>query len=208
MSRFSAKERDGGREIMGETGSNVVLCSWASSMARRSSRRMGEPARVSSIRRVSSGTRSGGDNRPVVRVHGPRVTVVQQRTRCRSMKADPVDKGLEATSQGASVSSDRSAQGEGVRERDQANRRRTGHRPPLPDRRPTARSRGSPARRASWGGPPPARGPASRGRAAGPLPLRWPGPWRGRRPPRWRHQRRPPRPRARLPLREGVVKGA
>jgi hypothetical protein len=65
MSRFSAKERDGGREIVGETGSNVVLCSWASSMARRSSRSARELARDFSIRRVRSGTRSGRDNRPV-----------------------------------------------------------------------------------------------------------------------------------------------
>jgi hypothetical protein len=32
-----------------------------------------------------------------VRVHGPRVTVVQQRTRCGRVKADPADMGPEAT---------------------------------------------------------------------------------------------------------------
>src|SRR5215468_11177791 len=41
-----------------------------------------------------------------VRVHGPRVTVVQQRTRCGRMVADPADMGPEATPKDASVSSD------------------------------------------------------------------------------------------------------
>jgi hypothetical protein len=44
------------------------------------------------------------------RVHGLRITVVQQRTRCRSMKADQAAIGPEATTEGASVSSDRRAQ--------------------------------------------------------------------------------------------------
>ena len=47
-----------------------------------------------------------------VPVHGPRVTVVQQPTRCGSTRADPAAIGPEATQQGASVSSDRRAQGE------------------------------------------------------------------------------------------------
>ena len=42
-----------------------------------------------------------------VRVHGPSVAIVQQRTRGGSMNADPADRGPEATPQGASVSSDR-----------------------------------------------------------------------------------------------------
>src|SRR5271165_201050 len=46
----------------------------------------------------------------LVRVHEPRVTDVQQRTRCGSMKADPADIGPEPTPEGASVSSDRRAQ--------------------------------------------------------------------------------------------------
>ena len=44
-----------------------------------------------------------------VRVHKPRVEVVQQRTRCEDTKADPGDVAPEATS-GSSVSSDRSSQ--------------------------------------------------------------------------------------------------
>ena len=44
-----------------------------------------------------------------VRVHKPRVEVVQQRTRCEDTKADPGDVGPEAT-RGSSVSSDRSGQ--------------------------------------------------------------------------------------------------
>jgi hypothetical protein len=44
-----------------------------------------------------------------VRVHGPRVTVVQKPTRRGSMRADPAARGPEATPQGASVSSDRRA---------------------------------------------------------------------------------------------------
>src|SRR4051812_38143773 len=42
-----------------------------------------------------------------VRVHQPRVEVVQQRTRCEDTKADPGDVGPEAT-RGSSVLSDRS----------------------------------------------------------------------------------------------------
>src|SRR5690349_21822855 len=38
-----------------------------------------------------------------VRVHGPKVTIVQKQTRCGSIKADPVDLGSEARSKGASV---------------------------------------------------------------------------------------------------------
>src|SRR5262249_20578553 len=45
-----------------------------------------------------------------VRVHGPVMTDVHNRTRCGSMKADPTDIGPEATPEGASVSSDRRAQ--------------------------------------------------------------------------------------------------
>jgi hypothetical protein len=37
-----------------------------------------------------------------VRVHAPRVTIVQKRTRC-SMKANPADVGSEASLKGASV---------------------------------------------------------------------------------------------------------
>src|SRR5262245_4938865 len=43
-----------------------------------------------------------GPGRAIVRVHGLRVTVVQQRTRCGSMKAHPAGVGLEATTEGAS----------------------------------------------------------------------------------------------------------
>jgi hypothetical protein len=42
-----------------------------------------------------------------VRVHAPKVTFVQQRTRRGRMKAGPADIGPEATPEGASVSSDR-----------------------------------------------------------------------------------------------------
>jgi hypothetical protein len=42
----------------------------------------------------------------MVPVHGPRVTVVQQRRRCGSMKVDPAVIQPEATPEGASVSSD------------------------------------------------------------------------------------------------------
>jgi hypothetical protein len=38
-----------------------------------------------------------------VRVHGLRVTVVQQGTRCSSIKADPAVRGPEATPEAASV---------------------------------------------------------------------------------------------------------
>jgi transposase-like protein len=41
-----------------------------------------------------------------VRVHGPRVTVVQQGIRCGRMKADRADTGPEVTPEGASVLSD------------------------------------------------------------------------------------------------------
>jgi hypothetical protein len=46
-----------------------------------------------------------------VRIHGPRVTVVQQRTRCGSIRADPAAIGPEGTPERASVSSDRSVLG-------------------------------------------------------------------------------------------------
>jgi hypothetical protein len=57
-----------------------------------------------------SGARTDGSPR-FVRVRGPRVTVVQQRTRCGSIKADPAHIWPEATPKGASVSSDRRAPG-------------------------------------------------------------------------------------------------
>ena len=43
----------------------------------------------------------GSTLRVLVSVHGPRVTAVQLRTRCGSMKADPAEVGSEATSKGA-----------------------------------------------------------------------------------------------------------
>src|SRR4051794_25247453 len=46
----------------------------------------------------------------LARVHGPRGTLVQQRTRCGSMRDDPADIRPEATSKDASVSSDRRTQ--------------------------------------------------------------------------------------------------
>jgi hypothetical protein len=46
----------------------------------------------------------------LVRIHRPRVTIVQQLTRCASIKPDPVERGPEVTPKRASVSSDRSAQ--------------------------------------------------------------------------------------------------
>jgi hypothetical protein len=49
------------------------------------------------------GARRSRKERAEVRVHGPRVTVVQKRTRCGRMKADPADVGTEVTSKGASV---------------------------------------------------------------------------------------------------------
>jgi hypothetical protein len=79
-----------------------------------------------------------------VRVRGRRVAVVQERTRCDRMKAAPADVVTEATTQGASMSSDRSAQrgsqsvgagedtdGEGVRLARSAarSRRAKAHRP-------------------------------------------------------------------------------
>ena len=45
-----------------------------------------------------------------VRVHEPKVTVVQQPPWCGGMRADPAAAGPKATTEGASVSSDRSAQ--------------------------------------------------------------------------------------------------
>ena len=47
----------------------------------------------------------------MVRVHGPRVTVVQQRTRSGRIRADLADIGPEVTPEGASASSDRSREG-------------------------------------------------------------------------------------------------
>ena len=54
------------------------------------------------------GSSSSGACASTVRDHAPRVTVVQQRTKYGSMKADPAATGPETTLEGASVSSDRS----------------------------------------------------------------------------------------------------
>jgi hypothetical protein len=53
---------------------------------------------------------AGVFQRATASVDGPRMTVVPQRTRCGSMKAQPAARGPEATPERASVSSDRRAQ--------------------------------------------------------------------------------------------------